>query len=40
MARKDMGGNEGKNPFGDNIPANFKKIKERQATFNMDNGLR
>jgi hypothetical protein len=40
MARKDMGGNEGKNPFGDNIPAKFKKLKELQAEFNVDNGKR
>eukprot|EP00092_Neocalanus_flemingeri_P023746 GFUD01025758.1.p1 GENE.GFUD01025758.1~~GFUD01025758.1.p1 ORF type:complete len:120 (-),score=17.57 GFUD01025758.1:290-649(-) len=29
-----------KNPFGDNIPAGFAKIKERQKMFNVDNGLK
>lgn len=39
-ARQDLGGNTGKNPFGDNIPAKYKLIKEKQRTFNLDNGLR
>jgi len=39
-ARQDLGGNTGKNPFGDNIPAKYKLIKEKQKTFNLDNGLR
>jgi len=38
--RQDLGGNTGKNPFGDNIPAKYKLIKEKQRTFNLDNGLR
>ena len=37
---QDLGGNTGKNPFGDNIPAKYKLIKEKQRTFNLDNGLR
>ena len=37
---QDLGGNIGKNPFGENIPAKYKLIKEKQRTFNMDNGLR
>jgi len=39
-ARQDLGGNLGKNPFGENIPAKYKLIKEKQRTFNLDNGLR
>ena len=37
---QDLGGNLGKNPFGENIPAKYKLIKEKQRTFNLDNGLR
>ena len=37
---QDLGGNTGKNPFGDNIPAKYKLIKEKQKTFNLDNVLR
>jgi len=38
--RQDLGGNIGKNPFGENVPAKYKLIKEKQKTFNIDNGLR
>ena len=37
---QDLGGNTGRNPFGENIPAKYKLIKEKQRTFNLDNGLR
>ena len=37
---QDLGGNLGKNPFGENIPVKYKLIKEKQRTFNLDNGLR
>ena len=40
LSMQDLGGNTGKNPFGDNIPAKYKLIKEKQRTFNLDNGLR
>ena len=40
LCMQDLGGNTGKNPFGDNIPAKYKLIKEKQRTFNLDNGLR
>ena len=29
-----------RNPFGNNIPKKFSLIKEKQKTFNVDNGLR
>lgn len=40
LARQDLGGNEGIQPYGTNIPAGFAKIKERQRIFNIDNGQR
>ena len=40
MPREDMGGNTGINPYGSNIPAKFRLIKEKQKVFNVDNGKR
>jgi len=40
LLREDMGGNTGINPYGSNIPAKFRLIKEKQKVFNVDNGKR